>query len=241
MSTENPTEPSICIPRVFANIPWRFVKEKFEEDFKYGEVDRVDMVLKENDKGEKYKRVFVHFKKWNDVVDRDRILSGEEVQVVYNDPWFWKITKSRIDKPERNALVKPPPAPRRKINITSSRKTTKTTSHRISRRDRSRSPSLTRTSRRHRSRSPSPTDRIIRSQERKINRQADTIDRLNEKNSYLERKTRKLQTEIEELQACIYRLKTKHQDKDQDQDKDQEQDQKTYRPKSPDYSPSITD
>ena len=53
----NRTNPSICVPRVFPNITWKRVKEVFEE-LGLGEVERVDMVNKTNDKGEKFKRVF---------------------------------------------------------------------------------------------------------------------------------------------------------------------------------------
>ena len=98
----NNTNPSICIPRVFPNIDWKRVKNVFEE-LGMGEVERVDMINKVNDKGQKFKRVFVHFKKWNDDPTtrqvKSKLLSGDSVKVVYDDPWFWKIFLSHVPKP----------------------------------------------------------------------------------------------------------------------------------------------
>lgn len=96
--------PSICIPRVFSNITWKKVKDVFEE-LKLGRIDRVDMVKKENEKGEKYQRVFVHFKFWNNRNEkaqqvRSKLLNGDEVKIVYDDPWFWKISKSKVSRPQ---------------------------------------------------------------------------------------------------------------------------------------------
>lgn len=98
----NRTNPSICVPRVFPNITWKRVKEVFEE-LGLGEVERVDMVNKTNDKGEKFKRVFVHFKRWNKNKTaqsvKEKLLSGDSVKVVYDDPWFWKVFVSNAPKP----------------------------------------------------------------------------------------------------------------------------------------------
>lgn len=100
----NNAYPSICIPRVFSNITWKQVKDVFEE-LKLGRIDRVDMIKKENEKGEKFQRVFVHFKFWNNRNDnakkvRSKLLNGDEVKIVYDDPWFWKISKSKVARPQ---------------------------------------------------------------------------------------------------------------------------------------------
>lgn len=100
--------PSLCIPRVFSNITWQRVKEVFV-DLGLGDIERVDMVRKENDKGEKFQRVFVHFRSWNTSEDaqavREKVLSGDMIQIVYDDPWFWKVGMSKIAKPERDNRV----------------------------------------------------------------------------------------------------------------------------------------
>ena len=101
--------PSICIPRVFSNITWMRVKSVFEE-LGLGEVDRVDMVKKENEKGESFKKVFVHFKHWASTPEanqcRQKLISGDQVKIVYDTPWFWKISASKVERPEHNNTQK---------------------------------------------------------------------------------------------------------------------------------------
>jgi hypothetical protein len=93
---------SLCIPRVFPNITWKRVKDVFEE-LGLGQVDRVDMINKSNEKGEQFKRVFIHFKHWNNNkatnAVKTKLESGDFVKVVYDDPWFWKVYKSDAPKP----------------------------------------------------------------------------------------------------------------------------------------------
>ena len=98
------TEPSICIPRTLDNVTWRDVKDTFEHILGKGTVERVDIVRRRNDDSA-FCRIFVHMRYWK--VDdltvaemRNRLIAGETVKVVYNDPWFWKCSASRIPKPE---------------------------------------------------------------------------------------------------------------------------------------------
>ena len=116
----NNTNPSICIPRVFPNIDWKRVKNVFEE-LGMGEVERVDMINKVNDKGQKFKRVFVHFKKWNDDPTtrqvKSKLLSGDSVKVVYDDPWFWKVFLSHVPKPQFEKKKTTPRKPAKKAFI----------------------------------------------------------------------------------------------------------------------------
>ena len=102
------SQPSVCIPRVFANIGWKRIKSTFEEAG-WGTVEHVDMVMKSNDKGEEYKKVFVHFIQWKDMVVREQLLKDEEVQLTYNDPWFWKVRRSAVARPSADVA---PPAPK---------------------------------------------------------------------------------------------------------------------------------
>ena len=95
--------PSLCIPRVFPNITRERVLAIFG-NLKIGEIERIDMVERTNDAGESYNRVFVHFKHWYDNGDalrmRTMMADGETIKVVYDDPWFWKISASRSQRPE---------------------------------------------------------------------------------------------------------------------------------------------
>jgi hypothetical protein len=107
------SEPSICIPRVFTSTTRRDIYEVFEK-LKLGAVDRIDLVPKVNDRGEHYNKVFIHFKVWNTkdataVATRDKLLKGEEIKIVYREPWFWKCTASRVEKPEYRDYSAPPP------------------------------------------------------------------------------------------------------------------------------------
>lgn len=112
--------PSLCIPRVYANITERRIREIFGELF-LGEISRIDMIRKKSDKGENFNRVFIHFTTWfgseNADYARKRLLSGNEIKVVYDNPWFWKISAYREPKmtrpiaPKIESVVKAPGAP----------------------------------------------------------------------------------------------------------------------------------
>jgi hypothetical protein len=110
---------SLCIPRVFNNIGWRRIKQCFI-DLRWGFVERVDVIsLGKN------KRAFVHFApgKWN---TRDpeamqalqALQNGDEVKVLYDDPWYWKISISNSAKPDEA------PKPRARPSTTIGRKET---------------------------------------------------------------------------------------------------------------------
>ena len=114
MSAIPPREPSICIPRVFENISDSRVIAIFRE-LGFGDIDRVDMVLIDRDDDQKpYQRVFVHFTKWADTEQandvRARLLRGDQIKVVYDDPWWWLLSASRVSRPEeRQRRQRPKP------------------------------------------------------------------------------------------------------------------------------------
>ena len=121
------SEPSICIPRVFKGTTSKGTTSKgttskgttskdiydIIEKLDIGAVDRIDMVPKTNDRGESYHKVFIHFKMWHKnpmaQATRDKLLAGEEIKIVYNAPWFWKCTASRVEKPIFRDYTAPPP------------------------------------------------------------------------------------------------------------------------------------
>ena len=90
--------PSLCIPRVFTNWTEGRIRRIFD-DLNMGEIQRIDVVSKTTEKGEKFNRVFVHFKRWfankNSDMARERLLNGKEIKIVYDDPWFWKVSAYR--------------------------------------------------------------------------------------------------------------------------------------------------
>lgn len=93
-----PNYPSLCIPRVFPNISEQKIRKVFEGN-NFGALSRIDMVLKTNERGEKYYRVFIHFHEWNNHENifntRLRLINGEELQIYYNQKYFWKVSAYR--------------------------------------------------------------------------------------------------------------------------------------------------
>lgn len=96
--------PSICIPRAFSNIDRRTIYNVFVNLFGHDAIERIDMVSKENERGEKFNRIFVHFNSWprtqQSSIVRKRLLEGKTIDIVYDEPWFWKCSASRVAKPQ---------------------------------------------------------------------------------------------------------------------------------------------
>lgn len=91
-------QPSLCIPRVFNNITEERLRKAFCE-VDLGVIDRFDVIPCKNDKGEQFKRVYIHFKKWSwsetAQVARRKLITGEDIKIVYDRPWFWKVSASK--------------------------------------------------------------------------------------------------------------------------------------------------
>jgi len=85
--------PSICVPFIFSNISRTRIHRVFT-DLELGEVETIDIHLDKN-----CQRAFIHFKFWHTtqrVQDiKQRLLDGEELKVIYDDPWFWKCSLYR--------------------------------------------------------------------------------------------------------------------------------------------------
>jgi hypothetical protein len=107
--------PSLCIPRVFMNIDEKRIRRIFDE-LNMGDILRIDVVSKTTEKGEKFNRVFIHFKQWlsnqNSDTARERLLNGKEIKIIYDDPWFWKVSAykapSRPPRQEAKPVYKKP-------------------------------------------------------------------------------------------------------------------------------------
>ena len=100
-------QPVLCIPGVFANIKEERIRRIFG-DLNLGDVDRVDIILPKRpvgaeEKENKFNRVFVHLI-WNDtpsaVACRKKLLEGKEVKIIYDEPWFWKVSAYRPPAPK---------------------------------------------------------------------------------------------------------------------------------------------
>ena len=88
---------SLCIPRVDKNITCSDVKDIMQK-LDIGEIDHVDMIPNKN-KDDQSKRAFIHFRNWISSERTNKIYeilkTGKNIKVVYNEPWFWKISLSR--------------------------------------------------------------------------------------------------------------------------------------------------
>jgi len=101
--------PSLCIPRVFTNWTEIHIRRIFDE-IGLGEILRIDVISKNTEKGEKFNRVFVHFKRWfsnpNADMARERLLNGKDIKIMYDEPWFWKISAYRETRNESEAIIR---------------------------------------------------------------------------------------------------------------------------------------
>ena len=97
--------PTLCIPRVFPNITEPRIQKIFG-DLKLGEIERIDIVPKTAENGDKYNRVFVHFKRWFNTSPTDevrgRLLNGKDIKIIYDEPWFWKVSAYRPPAKDKN-------------------------------------------------------------------------------------------------------------------------------------------
>ena len=105
--------PSLCIPRVFPNIHEKRIRAILDA-LQLGEISQIDIVNKTTEKGEKYNRVFIHFHHWftsnaNAETARERLLSGKEIKIIYDGPWFWKVSAYR--EPARRPHIQSTPTP----------------------------------------------------------------------------------------------------------------------------------
>jgi hypothetical protein len=92
------SQPSLCIPRVFNNIDETRLRRVFDE-LELGKIHHIDIIVRKNDKGEAFKRVYIHFEKWswneNAQAARRKLISGKEIKIVYDNPWFWKVSANK--------------------------------------------------------------------------------------------------------------------------------------------------
>ena len=121
---EPATHPSICIPRTFTSIRGKPVKAAVfttMRDLKVGFIERIDVIHKTDSRGERYCTIYIHLK-WNmrdrlACETRQKLLDGNDVKIVYDDPWFWKCTMSTMEKPDREGGDGGRSAPRPRIDL----------------------------------------------------------------------------------------------------------------------------
>lgn len=107
--TSHSAFPVLCIPRVYDNITEERIRRVFN-DLNMGTLSHIDIVPKVNAYGEKFNRVFVHYREWNNTPNsvgaQVRLLEGKEIKIIYDDPWFWKISAYREATPHPHSREK---------------------------------------------------------------------------------------------------------------------------------------
>lgn len=104
---------TMCIPRVFSNITEKRIRTIFQ-NLGFPKIQWVKLITctginRRTGEAEDYNRAFIHFeslscpetKFWVRMKLRE-ILAGETIKIMYEDPWFWKasISKLKINRPE---------------------------------------------------------------------------------------------------------------------------------------------
>ena len=84
---------SVCIPRIFNNIPTSKIVNTFER-LNLGEVEYVDIVMKTSKNNEPIKMAFIHFHQWYNNYGANSLRRkiedpNCEAKLVYDDPWYW--------------------------------------------------------------------------------------------------------------------------------------------------------
>ena len=102
------TQPSICIPRVFNNIAEKKIRQVFDE-LNLGKISRIDIKERTNEKGEVFNRVYIHFEKWfwneDAQTARKKLILGKEIKIIYDKPWFWKVSASKWEPSNKKLLL----------------------------------------------------------------------------------------------------------------------------------------
>lgn len=104
--------PSICIPRVSIDDPKQIRQKIYEAfsncfDLKISRIDVIERIGKDN---RPYHRAFIHFTDDNTLNDyteqiKQKLINGETLKLVYDEPAYWRISASRLEKPRINSLV----------------------------------------------------------------------------------------------------------------------------------------
>ena len=62
--SQNILNPSLCIPRLLENVSRNYIRNIFDK-MDLGPINRIDVIERKTEKGENFKRAFIHFHKWN--------------------------------------------------------------------------------------------------------------------------------------------------------------------------------
>ena len=116
---------AVRIGYVFRNISGDRIANIFNE-LGLGKVVKIDFTERTDRQGTPYYLVHVHIE-WNTEDQtkhfRAALERGEEVKIVYDEPWFWKVTKPRERRQPQVKKQQDRPAPRLVFSKTNVSKT----------------------------------------------------------------------------------------------------------------------
>ena len=96
-NTNNKNPSSICIPRVAAQLDWKYIRTIFEKILGERCVSKVDLIRLPNDS--KFQRAFIQIRYWPENTKaqhvRERLLQGAQLKIVFDEPYFWRCSVSR--------------------------------------------------------------------------------------------------------------------------------------------------
>ena len=92
--------PSLCIPRIDNNTTKDDILNVIKQ-LRLGKISKIDIIYKKNNTKSLHNKAFIHFDHWyysnpdvNEI--KEKILNNQTIKVVYNKPWYWKITLSKF-------------------------------------------------------------------------------------------------------------------------------------------------
>jgi hypothetical protein len=117
IKNDNKVNLSLCISRVMNNVTKENIYNVLD-DIRLGEISHIDIINKNNN-GDIYKIAFIHFKEWFDTENSnkaiERLTCGKDIKIIYDFPWFWKITPNR-SKSNSKSIPKSNPKSNSKSN-----------------------------------------------------------------------------------------------------------------------------
>uniref|UniRef100_A0A6C0DH62 RRM domain-containing protein n=1 Tax=viral metagenome TaxID=1070528 RepID=A0A6C0DH62_9ZZZZ len=93
--------PNLCIPRVNTFVTKEQVFEIINK-YSFGSIEKIDVIKKRgvNKNNDYSNMVFIYFNKWNDNAlaksVKNRLMSGKDIKIIYDDPWYWKISAIKV-------------------------------------------------------------------------------------------------------------------------------------------------
>mgnify|MGYP001363833685 CR=1 FL=1 len=90
---------TLCIPRVFPSISQSRIRTVFTA-LDMCDIGKIDLVRRVDSKGISYNSVYLHVDNWyihspNGVSAIKRLSQSSDIKVVYDEPWFWKVSAYR--------------------------------------------------------------------------------------------------------------------------------------------------